>query len=69
MVMMTVPILFDNCNGLPESAGILQVLPVVAAMLADGVLRMEPVYLQVGEHERQLMEIRLVPQHESEKRK
>lgn len=62
--LMDVPVLFEDAEGFPESAGTLRIRPAVAGLLADGVLRMEPVWMQLNNHEKQLMEIKLLPAHE-----
>lgn len=62
--LISVPVLFDDPNGLPESAGVLHIRPVVAALLADGILRMEAVVMRIDGQEPKLMEIKLVPAHE-----
>lgn len=67
-MLVSVPVYFADIDGLPEFAGRLDVMGVVAEMLADGMLKMEPVYMQVGEQERRLMEIRLVMIGEGEKK-
>jgi hypothetical protein len=66
MAMISVPVFFEDMDGLPETAGRLDILGVVADMLADGLLRMKPVYVQYDGNEKRLMEIRLVPAHEEE---
>jgi hypothetical protein len=65
MAMISVPIVIESVDGLPEVTGRLDIFDVVADMLADGVLRMEPVWMKYDENKKRLMEIKLVPAHET----
>lgn len=58
-MQISVPVYLSTVDGSPEVAGRLDIDLAVSEMLADGVLRLEPVYRQVTPQGRRLLEIRL----------
>ena len=58
-MQISVPVYLATVDGAPEVAGRLDIDQAVSEMLADGILRIEPMYRQVTPQGRRLMEIRL----------
>jgi hypothetical protein len=64
MELVKVPILFDDEDGHPQQVGWLEVLQPIADLLADGSVKVEPLFLQRGEFEcKHLYEMRVVSAH------